>query len=98
MGQFLAMREANALEETEQVEFALRLHLVQYFVFRKVLDPDDEIAGEIMKRLRQARIRIGRQCVEVLERWRFEAGQFMQRKPVAWQISSPSAVIAFTVV
>ena len=98
MGQLLAMREAHALEKAEQIEFALGLHLVEHVVVGKVLDPDDDIAGRDRERLRQARISIGGQRIQVLERGRFEDVQFMQRKPVAAQKSNPSADIAFTVV
>lgn len=98
MGELLALREAGALEQAEQIELALGLHVVQHVVFREILHPDDDIAGEIMKSLRQARVSFRCECVKILERRRFEAAQLMQRKPVAWQISIPSAVIAFTVV
>jgi hypothetical protein len=98
MSELLALREAGALEQAEQIELALCLHIVQHIVFREILYPDDDIAGEIMKILRQACVSIRRECVKILERRRFEAAQLMQRKPVAWQISIPSAVIAFTVV
>ena len=98
MGELLALRETGALEQAEKVEFALRLHVGQHIVFREILYPDDDIAGEIMKSLWQTCISLRRECVKILERRRFEAAQLMQRKPVAWQISIPSAVIAFTVV
>ena len=98
MGHLLAMGEPHALEQAEQVEFARGLHVFEHIVIREILDPDDDIAGQIVKSLGQARIGFARQRVQILERWRFEAVQFMQRKPVAWQRSNPSAVIAFTVV
>ena len=98
MSHLLAMGEAHAVEQAEQIELALGLHVVEHVVIRKVLDPDDDVAGELMKGFRQARIGVRRECIQFLERGRFEAVQFMQRKPVAWQRSNPSAVIAFTVV
>lgn len=96
--QLLALGKAYALEQSEQVEFALGLHVAQHIVFREILHPDDDIAGKIVKGLRQARIGLCGQRVKVLERGRFEAAQLMQRKPVAWQKSIPWAVMAFTVV
>jgi hypothetical protein len=98
MSELLALCQTGALEQAEQIELALRLHVVQHIVFREILHPYDDIAGEIMKCLRQACVSLRRECVKILERRRFEAAQLMQRKPVAWQISIPSAVIAFTVV
>jgi hypothetical protein len=86
------------LEETEKIEFAFGLHLVQHVVFGKILYSEYNIAGAVVECLGQTRIGLRGQRVEILERRRFEAAQFMQRKPVAWQISIPSAVIAFTVV
>lgn len=98
MAEFLALGETGALEQAEQVELALSLHVVQHIVLREILYSEYNIAGEIVESLGQARIGLRGQRVEILERRRFEAAQFMQRKPVAWQISIPSAVIAFTVV
>lgn len=98
MTHLLAMSEAQALEQAEQIEFTLGLHGSQHIVFREVCHADDDIAGDLMKGPGQTRIGVCRECIEFLERRRFEAAQFMQRKPVAWQISNPSAVIAFTVV
>lgn len=98
MSHLLAVSEAYALEQAEEVELALGLQVIEHVVVRKVLDPDDNVAGELMKGFRQARIGVCRERIQFLERWRFEDVQFMQRKPVAWQRSNPSAVIASTVV
>jgi hypothetical protein len=97
MGQFLAMGEAQALEQAEQIKVA-GFHVGKDIIIREILDPDDDVAGKRVKSFGQARIGFRRKRVQFLERWRFEAAQFMQRKPVAWQRSSPSAVIALTVV
>lgn len=97
MGKLLAMGEAGALEQAEQVEL-VGLHVAQYIVIRKILDPDDDIAGQLMEGSWQTRIGLLGQRVEILERRGFEARQIMQRKPVASQRSSPSAVMALTVV
>jgi hypothetical protein len=51
MTHLLAMREAHALEQAEQIEFALGLHVSQHIVFREVRHADDDIAGEFMKGL-----------------------------------------------
>ena len=98
MRQLFAMGEADALEQAEQVELALGLELALNVVIRKLFDPDDDIAGQLVKSAGQARIGLAGQRVKILERRRFEAVQIMQRKPVASQRSSPSAVMAFTVV
>ena len=98
MSHLLAMGEAHTLEKSEEVELAFGLHVVEHVVIRKVRDPDDNVAGKLMKGFRQARIGVRCERIQILERRRFEAVQFMQRKPVAWQRSNPSAVIAFTVV
>ena len=98
MGKLFALGETSALEETEEIELAFGLHFVQHVVFGKILYSEYNIAGEVVECLGQTRIGLRGQRVELLERRRFEAAQFMQRKPVAWQISIPSAVIAFTVV
>ncbi len=97
MSQLLAMGESYPLEQAEQVEVA-GFHVGEDIVIREILDPYDDIAGELMESLGQARISLACERVQILERRRFEAGQFMQRKPVAWQRSSPWAVMAFTVV
>ena len=91
------MGKAYPLEKAEQVEVA-GLHIGEDIVIREILDPDDDIAGKLVKSLGKVRIGFRREGVQVLERRRFETVQFMQRKPVAWQRSSPSAFIAFTVV
>lgn len=96
--ELLGLGKTQALEEPEQVEFALGLYVAEHIVFREILHPDDDIAGKVVKALWQTRIRLCGQRVEFLERWRFEAAQLMQRKPVAWQRSIPWAVMAFTVV
>ena len=98
MGKFLGLGKTHALKQTEQVEFALSLHVIEHIVFREILHPDDDIAGKIVKSLGQARIGLCGQRIKFLERWRFEAAQLLQRKPVTWQRSIPWAVIAFTVV
>ncbi len=97
MRQLFAMGEAHALEQSEQVEL-VGLHLAQHIVFRKILDPDDDIAGQFMEGPRQTRIGLLGQRIKILERRGFETRQIMQRKPVASQRSSPSAVMALTVV
>lgn len=96
--ELLAMGKPHAVEQAEQLEFIPGLHGLEDVVRRKIRDPDDDVAGDGTKLGRQTRIGIRRKRFQVLERRRFEAVQFMQRKPVAWQRSNPSAVIALTVV
>jgi hypothetical protein len=98
MRELLRLSKTHALEQPEQVELALGLHVGEHFVLREILNPDDDIAGKVVKGLRQARIGLFGQRVKFLERWRFEAAQLLQRKPVTWQRSIPWAVMAFTVV
>jgi len=48
------MRQADAVEKPEQVEFAFRAHLVEDFVGRKIIDPYDHSLAEIAEVPRQA--------------------------------------------
>jgi hypothetical protein len=89
MREFLGLRQAYTVEQPEQVELALGLHIGEHIVFREILHPDDDIAGKIVKALRQTTIGLGGQRIKLLERRRFEKAQLLQRKPVAWQISIP---------
>jgi hypothetical protein len=73
MSHLLAMGEPRALKQAEEVELALGLHVGEHVVVRKVLDPDDDVAGELMKGIRQARIGVCRESIQILERRRFEA-------------------------
>jgi hypothetical protein len=98
MGKLLGLGKTHASEQPEQVEFALSLQVIEHIVFREILHPDDDIAGKIVKGLGQAPIGLCGQRIKFLERWRFEAAQLLQRKPVTWQRSIPWAVIALTVV
>ena len=70
--QLFALSKAHALEQAEQIEFALGLHFAQHIVFREILDPEDDIAGKSVKSRWQPRMRLGGQCVKFLERRRFE--------------------------
>ena len=54
MSPMALLRQADALEQAEQVEFALRLHLVQNLVGRKIVDADDHALAQGSKALRQA--------------------------------------------
>ena len=49
-----AERQAYALEQAEQVEFALRLHLVEHLVGRKIVDADDHALAQGSKARGQA--------------------------------------------
>jgi len=46
-------RQADALEQAKQVELAVRLHLVEDVLARKIIYSDDHIGGEVTKPLRQ---------------------------------------------
>ena len=49
MGELFALSETGALEETEKIEFAFGLHLVQHVIFRKVLYSEYNIAGAVVE-------------------------------------------------
>ena len=51
---FRTKRQADALEQAEQIELALRAQVVEHLVGRKILDPDDQILAQRAKSLRQA--------------------------------------------
>ncbi len=60
-------RQADALEQAEQVEFALRPHVAKHLLGREVLDPDHQVFAK--------RAELGRQPGIGLRRQRFEFGQ-----------------------
>jgi hypothetical protein len=67
MGKLLGLGKTHALEQPEQVEFALSLHVIEHIVFREILHPDDDIAGKIMEGLGHARIGLCGQRIKFLE-------------------------------
>ena len=73
MREFLGLGEAGSLEQPEKVELAFGLHVAEHIVFREILDPDDDVAGKVVKSHRQTRMGLSRQRVKFLERWCFEA-------------------------
>ena len=46
--------QASTLKQAEQVEFGLGLHVVEHLFGREIVNPNDDIGGEIAKSLRQA--------------------------------------------
>src|SRR5258708_19769702 len=46
-----AERQADALEQAEQIEFALRIHLVEHLVGRKIVNADDHAPASVPKTL-----------------------------------------------
>ena len=44
-----AERQADALEQPEQVELGLGLHFVEHFVGREIVDPDDQVVAQRAK-------------------------------------------------
>jgi hypothetical protein len=91
------MGEAHAMEEPEKLELALRTHIVENIVGRKVVDPDDEIAAEVAEFLGQLLVGGARQSVELSEGRGLEGAQLSQRKPVDWQNVTPCSALALTV-
>ena len=69
-----AEREADAVEQAEQVEFALGLHLVEHLVGRKIVDADDQALAQAAKALRQALEDLVRHGFHFGERGRFGCG------------------------
>src|ERR1700740_3269163 len=53
-GAFRTERQPNALKQAEQVELGLRAHLIEHIVGGEIVDPDDDLGGEIAKSLRKA--------------------------------------------
>src|SRR5258708_3214804 len=66
-----AERQPNALEQAEQVEFALRAHLVENLIGRKIVDADDHALAEVAKALRQVLENVMRHGFHLGERRRF---------------------------
>ncbi len=64
-------RQADALEQAEQVEFALRVHLVENLIGRKLVDADDYVLAQPAKGLRQALENLVRHGFHFGEGWRF---------------------------
>ena len=50
---FAAERQADALEQAEQIELALGVHLLEHFVGRKIIDLNNQIDAQIAKPARQ---------------------------------------------
>ena len=65
------MRQAGALEQAEQVEFALGLHFVQHLLGRKIVDPDDDALAELAKPRWQARENLMRHGLHLGQRGGF---------------------------
>src|SRR5215831_17220776 len=67
-----AKRQADALEQAEQIELGLRAQLVQHLLGREILHPDDEVLAQRAEFLRQpAKRRLGERF-ELLERRRLD--------------------------
>src|SRR5262249_28236796 len=75
-------RQADALEEAEQFEFAFRFHLFEHVLAWKIVDADDDIGGEIAKPFGQMPKDLGSQDLEFGKRWRFDGppGQWIGLK------------------
>ena len=67
---FGAERQADALEQAEQIEFALGAHLIEHLVAREVVDLDDEVGAQIAKSLRQMAKHLAGKAFELGERGR----------------------------
>ena len=68
----LVVREADALEQSQEIELALGLHFVQHLVGRKVLDTNEEPAAEGAKALRKSVEGMSGEGLDLGECWRFE--------------------------
>ena len=64
------MREADALEEAEDVEGALEAHLAQRLVVREIIDPHDDAVAQTLEARRQPGERLFGETLEISERRR----------------------------
>jgi hypothetical protein len=53
-GAFRLERQADALEQSHQRERVVDFHVVEHFVLREVLDPDDQPLAQAAETVRQA--------------------------------------------
>src|SRR5580698_11465174 len=49
------MRQAGAVKQAQQIEFAFRAHFIEYFVRREILYPEDDAFAQIAESFRQPR-------------------------------------------
>src|SRR6202047_3187491 len=68
---FAAKRQAHALEQAEQVEFAFRPHLVENFLGRKIVNANDHALAKVAEGLWQAREDLVRHGFPLGARWGF---------------------------
>jgi hypothetical protein len=60
--------QADALEQTHQVQFALDAHLIQHLIGGIFGHPDHEVVAERAEFVRQQPVGVVRQPLELLER------------------------------
>jgi hypothetical protein len=70
-----AERQADALEQAEQVEIALGAHVIEYLLARKIVDLNDEVFAEIAKSAGQMAEYFGGEDFELGERGRFYSSE-----------------------
>src|SRR6516162_9060531 len=61
-------READPLEQAEQVELALGPQIVEHLIGRKILDPNDQVLAQCAELARQVAIGHDRDGLDLLER------------------------------
>ena len=66
-----AERQADALKQAEQVEFALSLHLVENLIGWKIVDADDHALAQAAKARRKTLENFVRHGFHLGKRWRF---------------------------
>src|ERR1019366_9067477 len=71
-GALVPERQADALEQAEQVELAFGPHLVQHLVGREILDPDDQVLAQGAEFRRQAAECLDRDDLDLVQRGRLE--------------------------
>src|SRR3984957_11292040 len=82
-----AKRQADALKQAEQVEFAFGLHLVEHFFGRKIIATDDPAFAQTAKALRQALENLVRHRLDLGQRGRFRRGPHpacLEHDPEKW--------------
>jgi hypothetical protein len=85
------------LEQAQEIELALGVHVGDDVVGRKIVDADDDVAAQIAELLWQTFEGGARQRFEIGEAWSFEMAQLPQRNPVDWQNDTPCSALALTV-
>src|SRR5208282_578520 len=61
-------RQTDALEQTEQIELALRVHFIEHLIAREIIDLNDEVGAQVAKFARQMAKHLAGEDFELRER------------------------------